>query len=472
MGTDPAPAGNEGAPVSGSSGLPPPSAPPPPPPPPPSGFLQGLLDAFPAGLLVVDGAGVVRYAAGQLDRLGWGSYAQLVGNRLSDSVDPGHRADAESLVAHAIAMPSGGLVGPVPLALSDLKGSSRRSQAWAVNKAGDPNVGGVILVLLPETSYDLFDEVLVSISGRRPIDQLLASLVDGLRRPPAAVECFFAMPGGDDRGIVRSPRDDGLPGPPSAGPWDDVFAGAPSAEHNDLSRLAPELRELAREANLQAVSCLAVHPGPDGRPDACLVVWDRHEGPLVSYARRAVERAALIASLAMSHGAELTELRDDELRDPLTGLGNRRAFFQALEQQVDAGRRPAVLCVDLDGFREVNERLGQLAGDAVLRVVARRLYSVMRPTDELARLGGDEFAVLCEGSPTSDQMVMIAERVLEQLSRPLTVGDGEAVDIGASVGIALGLPMGTPAETILGRADHALSEAKEKGQRQWALVSG
>jgi diguanylate cyclase (GGDEF)-like protein len=152
-------------------------------------------------------------------------------------------------------------------------------------------------------------------------------------------------------------------------------------------------------------------------------------------------------------------------------LGNRRSFFEALEALVRAGEQPAILYIDLDGFKEVNDSFGQLAGDAVLRVAARRLSSVMRPTDELAPLGGDEFAVLCNGAPTGDQMVMIAERVVEQLSRPLSVGDGQTVDVGATIGIALGLPVGTPVDMILARADHALLEAKSKGPGQWVLAS-
>jgi diguanylate cyclase (GGDEF)-like protein len=192
---------------------------------------------------------------------------------------------------------------------------------------------------------------------------------------------------------------------------------------------------------------------------------------LSPFARLAAERAIVIATLAMSHRSEEDGLIDAAFRDPLTGLGNRRSFFQALDAQVQAKEQPAILYIDLDGFKAVNDNLGHLAGDAVLRVAARRLASIMRPTDELARLGGDEFAVLCNGAPTADQMVMIAERVVEQLSRPLSVGDGRTVDVGASIGIALDLPISTPLDTILARADHALLEAKAKGKGKWAIAS-
>jgi len=241
-------------------------------------------------------------------------------------------------------------------------------------------------------------------------------------------------------------------------------------EHPNLTRLSSVLRDQAREAGFESVSCFAVHFALEGRADACLVAWGREEGRLSPYSRLALERAGVLASLAMSHRSEEEGLLDAANRDPLTGLSNRRSFFQTLESLVDSGSQPSILYIDLDGFKEVNDRLGHLAGDAVLRVAARRLASVMRPTDDLARLGGDEFAVLCDGSPSGDQMVMIAERVIEQLSRPLSVGDGETVDVGANIGIALELPVGTPVDTILGRADAALFEAKAKGRGQWALA--
>jgi diguanylate cyclase (GGDEF)-like protein len=241
-------------------------------------------------------------------------------------------------------------------------------------------------------------------------------------------------------------------------------------EHENLSRLSSELREQALRAGYASVACFALHPGRKGRTDACLVVWSREEGRLTPLARRVIDQAIVIASLAMSHRSEEEDIKD-ALRDALTGLSNRWSFFEALGALVRAGEQPAVMSIDLDEFKAVNDRLGHLAGDAVLRVVARRLASVMRPTDELARLGGDEFAVLCNGSPSVDQMVMIAERVVEHLSQPLAVGEGETVHVGASVGIAVEMGVGTSVDTILGRADHALNEAKEQGKGRWVVAS-
>jgi diguanylate cyclase (GGDEF)-like protein len=161
---------------------------------------------------------------------------------------------------------------------------------------------------------------------------------------------------------------------------------------------------------------------------------------------------------------------EEAFQDVLTGLGNRRSFFQAINSRIDAGDRPALCYVDIDGFKEVNDRLGRLAGDSALRVIARRLSSVLRPTDDLARVGGDEFAILCAGDVTESQVIAIAGRVVERLAEPISIGDAPALKLGASVGIVLEFPVGTPADALLARADEALGEAKAAGGSCWRLA--
>ncbi|MGA2209728.1 MAG: GGDEF domain-containing protein [Acidimicrobiales bacterium] len=442
-----------------------------PPPPPPSGFFQGLLDSLPAVVLVLDAGATIRFAAGQLHCLGHRTYSQLVGSKVGDLIVGGEeRLLLDELLDVTTSRSEGEMVGPVRLPYEDLDGTVRLTEVWAVNCSQDPGMAGLVLIVLPESAYSRFDEALAGIVTDASLDETFDALAAGLRVAPVEAECFFVRRGRDDRGLLRTPGVAGVPGPPTPGPWDEIWAGANVVEHENLAQVSSSLRELAKRTGFASLACFAVHHGLEGRADACLVAWFRQEGRLPLFTRLAIERAVLIGSLAMSHRSEDEGLKDATSRDPLTGLGNRRTFFQALEALVDAGEQPAILYIDLDGFKAVNEHLGHLAGDAVLRVAARRLSSIMRPTDELARLGGDEFAVLCNGNPSAEQMVMIAERVVEQLSLPLSVGDGESVDVAASIGIALGLPVGTPVDTILGRADHALHNAKAAGRGQWALA--
>ena len=145
--------------------------------------------------------------------------------------------------------------------------------------------------------------------------------------------------------------------------------------------------------------------------------------------------------------------------DALTELPNRRMFAEGLDDAVRRGRC-AVLCIDLDHFKPVNDTFGHAAGDALLRVVAKRLKRHIRPGDMLARLGGDEFAViLAGGAMEADSM---AARITQALSSPVDL-DGTIVQVGASVGIAIAPDDADTADSIMRCADFALYRAKDIG---------
>jgi diguanylate cyclase (GGDEF)-like protein len=171
--------------------------------------------------------------------------------------------------------------------------------------------------------------------------------------------------------------------------------------------------------------------------------------------RYAQERKRLEAALA--HQA---------LHDPLTGLANRTLFRDRVEHALERVRRhrtqAAVLFLDLDHFKAVNDSLGHSAGDELLVTVARRLRAVLREEDTLARLGGDEFTVLSEDLADPEEAQLLAERIAESLRAPIVVAD-RSVHVAASTGIVLARPCDDP-ETLLRDADIALYAAKEQGR--------
>ena len=156
------------------------------------------------------------------------------------------------------------------------------------------------------------------------------------------------------------------------------------------------------------------------------------------------------------------------LQDPLSGLGNRTMLLDRLELALARRRRAespaALLFLDLDGFKAINDVHGHAAGDAVLLAVGRALRDALRTEDTVARFGGDEFAALCEDVPDADAAAVVATRVVEGV-RGIRCGDRV---VSVSLGIALSDPAATT-ERLLARADEAMYAAKRAGKDRWVL---
>jgi diguanylate cyclase (GGDEF)-like protein len=152
--------------------------------------------------------------------------------------------------------------------------------------------------------------------------------------------------------------------------------------------------------------------------------------------------------------------------DSLTGLPNRLHFRERTEEALPLLRRGedfAILCIDLDHFKEVNDTLGHPSGDKLLKLVADRLRQNVRETDILARLGGDEFAVVQTMLQHPEEVTVLASRIIEVLSEPYEV-DGQEIIIGASIGVAIAPGDGDDADQLLKNADMALYRAKADGR--------
>jgi diguanylate cyclase (GGDEF)-like protein len=171
---------------------------------------------------------------------------------------------------------------------------------------------------------------------------------------------------------------------------------------------------------------------------------------------------------------DITERRNAEARithlarfDELTGLPNRVNFRDEIEHLLAAPHNgeqlSALLFVDLDQFKQVNDTLGHPCGDQLLCAVAERLRAMLRPEDFVARFGGDEFVVFQQNIKSPDEAAALARRIVDQLSERYKI-DNHLVEIGASVGIAMTMPTGISADTLLKNADMALYRAKADGR--------
>ncbi|HYB22403.1 MAG TPA: EAL domain-containing protein [Solirubrobacteraceae bacterium] len=182
-----------------------------------------------------------------------------------------------------------------------------------------------------------------------------------------------------------------------------------------------------------------------------------------------------VQMVALTEQSAQAELEHQAFHDTLTGLPNRALFRNRLTHALAAQRRDglpvAVLIIDVDDFKHVNDGLGPAAGDEVLQEVARRLADCMRPVDTAARLGGDEFAVLIHDTETELQAVEIAQRVMDALCAPIPL-EGMELSIATSVGIAFsdaGALAGADAEELVRNADVAVHRAKASGKGHYQV---
>ncbi|HEX5241276.1 MAG TPA: EAL domain-containing protein [Candidatus Limnocylindrales bacterium] len=258
----------------------------------------------------------------------------------------------------------------------------------------------------------------------------------------------------------------------------------------DLSRF-PETRRVLRDQ--QAVILDASDPTADVNEVAYLKSIGRRRSvmlPLVvrgesvgiveltstdprAFDARRVELATLLtreAALTFDNVRLHGEIREQAFRDALTGLDNRSRFQERVQHALDRlrGRSPlhaAVLFIDLDHFKLVNDRFGHTMGDRLLQAVADRVRLSVRPGDSAARLGGDEFAILLEDLNDKSEAEAVCHRLLEVLAAPIPLGEA-APTIGASIGVALSGLGGETVDELLRNADIAMYAAKAAGRGQ------
>jgi diguanylate cyclase (GGDEF)-like protein/PAS domain S-box-containing protein len=211
---------------------------------------------------------------------------------------------------------------------------------------------------------------------------------------------------------------------------------------------------------------LHVPVGPLPAPHAVLVAHRAGEEGFNAFEIAALQSVASVLWTAEVRFRDAREAEHRALHDPLTGLPNRQLLRDRLEQALALARRsgvaPAVLFLDLDDFKLVNDTQGHQAGDVLLRVVAERLSGALREVDTVARLGGDEFVVLCPEAGTAADAEHLALRVQEVLQRPVRLG-GTVHRPRASVGVVMP-SCGGDADSVLADADTAMYQAKAAGR--------
>jgi diguanylate cyclase (GGDEF)-like protein len=280
-------------------------------------------------------------------------------------------------------------------------------------------------------------------------------------------------------------------------PWSEAIRTGEMLIHTDLTTLDPAMQEEARSQGFEACWVFPVRQPSTHEVTACLIAWRTRPGGPSPGERVAGDRMGRLLSLALERRRAQGLLLHAARHDALTGLPNRSQFFRHLGRELHRdGHLVAVLYLDLDGFKPVNDRYGHRAGDHVLGQIARRIEGVLRPRDLTARLGGDEFGVLCTQLRDEAEAIAIAERLIAAVAEPMVLPDETirspelaamagtpiidvtgrdepvVVSVTVSVGIAFGHQSGTDDERLVELADAAMYQAKASGHGSWFRSSG
>jgi diguanylate cyclase (GGDEF)-like protein len=298
----------------------------------------------------------------------------------------------------------------------------------------------------------------------------------GLGRPPGArLRAVLPLAGDDAHGRSHAVHLDDLPFGVLCGrrPHGAFLANRRWSELTDLSPAASERRgwlagfAARHRGSIEHAIDVTLHTG-----QVAAAEWQLASGEWVHMriGRDRREAAAgtgwILALTGLAHpAADVAALARQASHDELTGLANRGLLgdrvTQALARRRDEHCLLALLYLDLDRFKSVNDGFGHAAGDAALRTLASRLTACLRPSDTAARIGGDEFVLLCDDLSEAEDALVIVDRALAAAAAPLAVGDG-TVEVRASVGVAFG-EHGDTFASLLGRADRAMFEAKARG---------
>ena len=404
--------------------------------------LHALLSDTNDAVALLDGQGRMTYVNPATARLLGRPVGALLGSVPLELVHPDDTARAVATAKAGMERP--GESERVELRVHHEEGGWRTVEVVVTNRMNDPGIEGFVVTATDVTDRRLVESALAEVRARfhatfddSPLGMTLASLDGRIVRVNRALAQMLGM---------------------TEASLDKVSLVA-LAHHED------------RDAATRALATAASGYGVGDRIELRLVHADGH--PLSVLLSASVVRGhdgmpiylVIQTEDTSAHRENDRLLAHHAAHDPLTGLPNRSMFEEHLRVALSGERRDrvAVLFIDLDRFKTVNDSLGHPAGDRLLMTIADRLRATTRPTDMVARFEGDEFTVLCADVADESGARAVAARLVEAISKPVLLAEGE-VFVTASVGIAIaGAEVDTP-ETLLRNADAAMHHAKDSGR--------
>jgi diguanylate cyclase (GGDEF)-like protein/PAS domain S-box-containing protein len=434
------------------------------------------VDGLPEILVVLDPEGTITFASGSVVSHVKISAADLMGKSAWEFIHPDDLADAVSSLVYEQTAESKP-VGPFRFRYFDRDGNVRTADVVAVNRNDDPAVRGTVMLLRDVVGPQAVERALECLAEGADLAVIAGHLLRAVEETPITGPGWLLRCARPSAAAVnaRDPPPEIVLLSPTAKPLGELAALVgdwvfdPAAESPvvdpDLYTVSDALRSALRALGIRSLMAMPVRTPGAPRPDLWLVAGNRREAPATANELRTIRRYGSVLSATFERLRLQAELRHAAVHDELTGLPNRAAFMARLAEAQEGVY--ALLYLDLDGFKPVNDRLGHRAGDAVLVEIGRRIAATVHADELVARLGGDEFAVLVhERAP--ERAATLAEAIVQSVARPIKVAHEDVV-LGVSIGIATG-----PAheiEGLLERADGAMYQAKaEGGKGAWRVA--
>jgi len=434
---------------------------------PPDVWFRRVVDHLAEVVIALRHDGEVVYASAAATLLLGRSPESLIGTNALDLLHPDDLAVAAETVYHAGEVQ--GYRPARPFRLLHASGESFTFEVEGLSLFHVPDVQSIVVVCRFADDAARVDNIIGLLAAQSPIAPIVEQLVYLMKRP--GWRLGVAIQYDDGSGDLRVAHTDLPPAltefaPESDTPWTRArLADAPCYDIG-LSMVSPGVAQAARACGYE--SCWAVPVSDPLGAAAVVVVWN-HELVEPELGQAALlNKLTDLLSLALVGRARSSELERAASTDALSSLSNRRRF----DAELHANQRDdvAVLVIDLDGFKAVNDQFGHAAGDDVIRVVGSRIAQEIRRDDIAARIGGDEFAILCRGVVDVAEAEGLAERLLASVPDVIDIG-GTCVEIGLSIGIAVAADAQRPDPLgLIELADRMLYEAKRRGKGRYRVA--